>query len=146
MAYGEKRIEIQTIIPDAAPDKYQFFLHPRLDVLLYWHPNVENDPGNAWLREQIISIAKQEKTGTQPQKRSSADFTDYTDLGFEFRRVDFQVVLLKKQDFRTFVLKRPQRGILPITIRWCDQTVNSFVLHWFRFFFSRGFFVPRLWR
>ena|ERR1700730_2976968 len=97
MAYREKRIEIQTIISAGAPDKYQFFLHPRLDVLLYWHANVENDPGNAWLREQIISIAKQEKTGTQPQKRS-ADFTDYTGLGFEFRRVDFQVVLLKKQD------------------------------------------------
>jgi hypothetical protein len=102
MAYGEKRIEIQTIISDAAPDKYQFSLHPRLDVLLYWHANLENDPGNAWLREQIISIAKQEKTGRQPQKRSSADFTDYTDLGFEFRRVDFQVVLVKKKIPRGF--------------------------------------------
>ena len=30
-----------------------------LDVLLYWHANVENDPGNARLREQIIGIANQ---------------------------------------------------------------------------------------
>jgi hypothetical protein len=33
-----------------------------LDVLLYWHANAENDPGNAWLREQIVGIALSDAT------------------------------------------------------------------------------------
>ena len=27
---------------------------PAFDVFLYWHANVDNDPANRWLREQIM--------------------------------------------------------------------------------------------
>ncbi|WP_137936976.1 LysR family transcriptional regulator [Chitinivorax sp. B] len=29
---------------------------PRLDVHLYWHANVDNDPANRWLREQLAEL------------------------------------------------------------------------------------------
>jgi hypothetical protein len=30
---------------------------PAVDVNLYWHANVEKEPGNRWLREQIAPIS-----------------------------------------------------------------------------------------
>ena len=27
---------------------------PSLDIYLYWHANVDTDPANRWLREQIV--------------------------------------------------------------------------------------------
>lgn len=27
---------------------------PPFDVYLYWHANVDNDPANRWLREQLV--------------------------------------------------------------------------------------------
>ena len=27
---------------------------PPFDVYLYWHANVDNDPANRWLREQVM--------------------------------------------------------------------------------------------
>lgn len=29
---------------------------PALDVFLYWHENVDNDPANVWLRQQIMTL------------------------------------------------------------------------------------------
>jgi DNA-binding transcriptional LysR family regulator len=29
---------------------------PTLDIFLYWHENVDNDPANHWLREQVLSL------------------------------------------------------------------------------------------
>jgi hypothetical protein len=28
---------------------------PALDIYLYWHANVDSDPANLWLREQIAA-------------------------------------------------------------------------------------------
>ena len=31
---------------------------PSLDIYLYWHANVDNDPANQWLREQITQVTQ----------------------------------------------------------------------------------------
>jgi DNA-binding transcriptional LysR family regulator len=31
---------------------------PSLDIYLYWHANVDNDPANLWLREQITQVTQ----------------------------------------------------------------------------------------
>jgi DNA-binding transcriptional LysR family regulator len=41
-----------------------------LDVLLYWNASVENDPGNAWLRDQIIEVFQEEPPHQDPEKRT----------------------------------------------------------------------------
>jgi len=29
---------------------------PALDIHLYWHANVDTDPANRWLREQVMQV------------------------------------------------------------------------------------------
>ncbi|MBV8211962.1 MAG: hypothetical protein JOZ08_01905 [Verrucomicrobia bacterium] len=35
-----------------------------VDVLLYWSARVESDPGNAWLRDQIVATYNHESAPT----------------------------------------------------------------------------------
>lgn len=32
---------------------------PSLDIYLYWHANVDNDPANLWLREQVTQVTRE---------------------------------------------------------------------------------------
>lgn len=34
---------------------------PAFDVFLYWHANVDNDPANRWIREQVIESVKEQE-------------------------------------------------------------------------------------
>jgi DNA-binding transcriptional LysR family regulator len=43
---------------------------PVFDTFLYWHVNAENDPANAWLRQQLINAA-QDVSATVATRRSS---------------------------------------------------------------------------
>lgn len=43
---------------------------PSWDVYLYWHQNVDNDPANRWLREQIMQAFDTEPSATRPAKSS----------------------------------------------------------------------------
>ena len=31
---------------------------PPLDAYLYWHANVDNEPANRWLREQVVDAVR----------------------------------------------------------------------------------------
>ncbi|MBC3885133.1 LysR family transcriptional regulator [Undibacterium griseum] len=43
---------------------------PSWDVYLYWHQNVDNDPANRWLREQIMQAFDTEPSATRPAESS----------------------------------------------------------------------------
>ncbi|TFW09295.1 LysR family transcriptional regulator [Oxalobacteraceae bacterium OM1] len=66
--YAACRVVSQTDLVLTMPERYARIVNqqfanrilpfpvemPSLDVFLYWHANVENDPANRWFREQVI--------------------------------------------------------------------------------------------